>query len=527
MLIEWSSSVVRGALEERDTPTCRTYPLRPAAPAVFQVVTDTLRLRFAPSPTGHLHIGGARTALFNWAYARRTGGKFLLRIEDTDRERSRPEYERSILEGLRWLGIDWDEGPDVGGHSGPYRQSQRYERYRAAAEELLAGGRAYLCFCSAERLENLRAERSRAGQNPAYDGRCRALDPAESARRRAAGEPAVVRFRVPEGRTRLTDWIRGEVVFENAEVEDWVMVRSSGDPIYNFVVVVDDIAMRITHVLRGEEHLTNTPKQVLLYEAFGQTPPVFAHLPLMLGKDRKKLSKRTGDTSLQDYRDKGYPPEAVQNFLSLQGWALDDKTTLFALAQLVERFDPHDVSPAGSIFDPEKFLWMAGEYIRQDSVERVAERCAPFVLQAGLTSAGELATRRAWYHAVVASEKERIKLYSELPARIAYLFAPDAELVYQDDALAAARKHEGRVDVLARYLAWLAPRLEPLAPARLREATRQWVKESGLSMPALFQPLRCALTGAAGGVDLFEVMALLGPASVRARIERACVRLAG
>jgi glutamyl-tRNA synthetase len=340
-------------------------------------VTATPRLRFAPSPTGHLHIGGARTALFNWAYARRTGGKFLLRIEDTDRERSLPEYERSILEGLRWMGLDWDEGPDVGGEHGPYRQSERMGRYRAAADELLARGTAYRCFCTAERLDALREERTRAGQNPAYDGRCRTLDPAESARRHAAGEPAVVRFRVPEGRTHLTDLIRGEVVFDNRDVEDWVMVRTSGDPIYNFVVVVDDVDMAITHVLRGEEHLTNTPKQVLLYEAFGRTPPVFGHLPLMLGKDKKKLSKRTGDTSLQDYRDKGYPPEAVLNFLSLQGWALDDKTTIFPVEQLVERFDPKDVSPSGSIFDPDKFLWMAGEYVRLDSVERVRARaCA-------------------------------------------------------------------------------------------------------------------------------------------------------
>ncbi len=489
-------------------------------------MTDSPRLRFAPSPTGHLHIGGARTALFNWAYARRTGGKFLLRIEDTDRERSLPEYERSILEGLRWMGLDWDEGPDVGGPCGPYRQSERYERYRAAAEELVSRGCAYFCFCSSERIEALRGERMAAGLNPAYDGRCRALPPAQARQRRAAGEPAVIRFRVPAGRTRLDDLIRGEVVFDNQEVEDWVMVRSSGDPIYNFVVVIDDIDMRITHVLRGEEHLTNTPKQVLLYEAFGHTPPVFAHLPLMLGKDRKKLSKRTGDTSLQDYRDKGYPPEAVMNFLSLQGWALDDKTTVFSSAELVQRFEPKDVSPSGSIFDPEKFLWMAGEYIRLDSVERVAERCTPFVVQAGLASAAELAERRAWYHAAVASEKERIKLYSELPARSAYLFARDEDVAYQEDATSAARKHAARLDTLARYLAWLAPRLEPLEPARLREATRQWVKESGLSMPALFQPLRCALTGVAGGVDLFEAMALLGAASVRARIERALVRLA-
>jgi glutamyl-tRNA synthetase len=488
--------------------------------------THELRLRFAPSPTGHLHIGGARTALFNWAFARRHGGKFLLRIEDTDRERSSGDYERSILEGLRWLGLEWDEGPDVGGPHGPYRQSERYAHYRRASEELLDRGLAYRCFCSSERLEQLREERTKAGENPAYDRHCRALEPAEATRRAAAGEPCVVRFRVPEGQTRLQDWIRGEVVFDNREVEDWVMVRSSGDPIYNFVVVVDDIAMRISHVMRGEEHLTNTPKQVLLYQAFGAPPPVFAHLPLMLGKDKKKLSKRTGDTSLQDYRDKGYPPEAVSNFLSLQGWALDDKTTLFSRAELVARFDPHDVSPSGSIFDPEKFLWMAGEYIRADELSRLAERCAPFVVAAGLATHAELERRRSWFHAAVASERERIKLYSELPARLAYLFASDRDLHYNDDALSLARKHEARLAVLKDYAAWLSPRLEALDPPKLREDTKAWLKERGQPIPSLFQPLRCALTGLAGGVDLFEAMALLGAESVRTRIHSALVRLA-
>lgn len=488
-------------------------------------MSESIRLRFAPSPTGHLHIGGARTALFNWAYARKCGGKFILRIEDTDRERSRPEYEQSILAGLRWLGLDWDEGPDVGGPLGPYRQSERTERYRAAAEELLAKGAAYRCFCTAERLVALRERRTKAGENPAYDGECRKIEASEGARRQERGEACVVRFRVPEGSTRISDWIRGEVVFASSEVEDWVMVRSSGDPTYNFVVVLDDIDMRVTHVLRGEEHLTNTPKQVLLYQAFDRRPPVFAHLPLMLGKDKKKLSKRTGDTSLQEYRDKGFPPEAVQNFLCLQGWALDDKTTLFSLQQLVEHFDPHDVSPSGSIFDPEKFLWMAGEYIRQDELARVAERCAPFVERAGLATLAELDSRRDWFHAVVASEKDRIKLYSELPARIAYLFADDREFPYQEEAVAAARKHGDRVVTLSSYLEWLAARLEPVEPARLRDETKQWVKERGLAMPALFQPLRCALTGAPGGVDLFEAMALLGGARVRGRIERALERL--
>ena len=380
-----------------------------------------IRVRFAPSPTGKLHIGGARTALFNWAYARGRGGRFLLRIEDTDRERSTAEYERAILEGLRWLGMEWDEGPDVGGPHAPYRQTEREPLHRAVAERLLAGGWAYRCFCSAERLEQLREAQAARREKPAYDGLCRGLDAGESARRVAAGEPAVLRFRVPDGETRFTGLIRGEVVFQNREVDDWVMVRSDGAPTYNFVVVCDDSAMEITHVIRGEEHLTNTPKQLLLYGALGVPAPTFAHLPLMLGTDGKKLSKRTGDTALQDYRDKGFPPEAVMNFLCLQGWALDEKTEVFSLDELVRNFDVVDVSKGGSIFDVDKFHWLAGEYIRRDSLERVAERCTPFVVAAGLATEAELAARRAWYLAVVRTEQERITTYGD--HRVAMAFA--------------------------------------------------------------------------------------------------------
>ncbi|HKX46892.1 MAG TPA: glutamate--tRNA ligase, partial [Planctomycetota bacterium] len=411
-----------------------------------------IRVRFAPSPTGKLHIGGARTALFNWAYARGRGGKFLLRIEDTDRERSTPEFERAILEGLRWLGMQWDEGPDVGGPHAPYRQSEREDLHRGVAAELLAAGWAYRCFCSPERLERLREEQSARHAKPAYDGLCRDLDGAEVARRVEQGERPVLRFRVPDGETRFTDLIRGEVVFQNREVDDWVMVRSDGAPTYNFVVVCDDSAMEITHVIRGEEHLTNTPKQLLLYGALGVPAPVFAHLPLMLGTDGKKLSKRTGDTALQDYRDKGFPPEAVMNFLCLQGWALDDKTEVFTLDELVRRFDVVDVSKGGSIFDLDKFRWLAGEYIRRDSLERVADRCVPFVVAAGLATEAELAARRAWFLAVVRTEQERITTYGELPERIAYLFADDAALPWDPKAEEAARKHGG--EPLAAWLDW-------------------------------------------------------------------------
>ncbi len=487
----------------------------------------TTRLRFAPSPTGSLHIGGARTALFNWAFARREGGVFVLRVEDTDRQRSTPEFEEAILDGLRWLGLDWDEGPGVGGPFGPYRQTERFDRYREIAERLLEQGAAYRCFCTPERLEAVREAQRAAGETPAYDKTCRDLDRATSDARAAAGEPFVLRFRVPEeGETVVRDLVTGDVTFQNKEVDDWIMVRADGTPTYNFCVVCDDTHMQITHVLRGEEHLTNTPKQVLLFEALGLEPPLYAHLPLMLGTDGKKLSKRTGDTALQDYRDKGYPPEAVANFLCLQGWGLDETTTVFSLEELIANFHPKDVRRGGSIFDVDKFQWLAGEYLRAEPIPQLASRCAPYVAKAGLATEAELEERAAWFEAVVASERERIKLYSELPARIAYLFQADDEVVYEEKAEKNAKKHEDRVAILTDFLAWLEPRFEAYDAEATRAAGRDWVGERGIKFPVLFQPLRCALMGAAGGADLFDVIGLLGPERTRARIHAACERLA-
>ncbi|MBI1382552.1 MAG: glutamate--tRNA ligase [Planctomycetaceae bacterium] len=508
-------------------PRCATRARPRPRPRTSTVTSPSpLRVRFAPSPTGKLHVGGARTALFNWAFARRHGGTFLLRIEDTDRERSKPEYERAILEGLSWLGIQWDEGPDVGGPYGPYRQMERSAQHVAAARELEAKGAAYRCFCTTERLDALREAQAAKREKPGYDGLCRAIPRAEAERRVAAGEPAVLRFRVPEGHTQFVDLIRGDVTFQNAEVDDWVMVRTDGAPTYNFVVVCDDSAMAITHVLRGEEHLTNTPKQVLLYHALGYQVPRFGHFPLMLGTDGKKLSKRTGDTALEDYRDKGFPKEAVLNFLCLQGWALDGKTEVFGVEDLVANFDPTQVSKAGSIFDIQKFLWLSGEYIRRDSLESVADHCAPHVVAKGWLSASELQSKREWYLAAVATEKERIHTYAELAERIAYLFAPDDALVFDDKAEANGRKQLGDGNLVKGYVAWLTPQLaKGVEAAALRDATKAWMAERGAKFPALFQPLRCALTGEAGGPDLFDVMALLGPERTLARIESGIRRL--
>jgi glutamyl-tRNA synthetase len=375
-------------------------------------------------------------------------------------------------------------------------------------------------------LDALREGQSARKEKPAYDRKCAGLSQAEVDAQLAAGGRAVIRFRVPEGETRFVDLVRGEVVFNNKEVDDWVMVRADGMPIYNFVVVCDDIDMRISHVFRGEEHLVNTPKQVLLYRALGAEVPEFGHLPLMLGTDGKKLSKRTGDTALQDYHERGYPKQAIVNFLCLQGWALNGTTEIFSIDDLVANFDIKDVTKGGAIFDIDKFQWMSGEYIRKESLEQLADHCAPYVVQAGVATAEQLAQRRAWYLQAVRGEQERIRTYADLPAKIAYLFVADDAVVFEADAEKNARKQSAAGSTLADYRTWLAERTaDSVDPAALREATRAWVAERGLKMPALFQPLRCALTGQAGGPDLFELIELLGREHALARIDSAIRRL--
>jgi len=485
-----------------------------------------LRLRFAPSPTGRLHIGGARTALFNWAYARGRGGAFLLRIEDTDRERSTSEFERAILDGLGWLGLTWDEGPDVGGTYGPYRQSERDELYARHASTLLENGTAYRCFCSTERLDALREQQTAAKQRIAYDRTCTSIPRDEAERRAAQGEPNVVRFLVPEGETRFSDHVRGEVTFDNAEVDDWIMLRSDGSPTYNFVVVCDDVDMQISHVFRGEEHLVNTPKQVLLYRALGEEPPEFGHLPLMLGTDGKKLSKRTGDTALEDYRDKGFPRSALVNFLCLQGWALDGATEVFSLEQFVQHFDIKSVSKGGSIFDLDKLMWLSGDAIRRESTAELLEHVTPYLARAGLATEETVRERRDWFLDVVRGEQERIQLYSELAPRIAHYFAADDAVAFDAKAEAGARKHADAAATLTAYADWLSGELAHGKRLRdLADPTKAWVEARGLRIPALFQPLRCALSGQAGGRDLFEVMDLLGPERTLARIRSGVRRL--
>ena len=490
-------------------------------------MTTAPRVRIAPSPTGTIHLGLARTTLFNWAFAKRHGGTLVLRVEDTDAERSTRESEHAILDGLHWLGTSWDEGPVVGGPFAPYYQSERIERHMELVQELLERGLVYRCFCTRERLDALRAEQEKAKQTPRYDRRCADLDPAESAARAAAGEPYTIRFRVPEGETAVEDLVRGHVVFDNTEIDDWVMVRQGGKPTYNFVVVCDDADMKITHVFRGEEHLVNTPKQLLLYQALGLEAPQFGHLPLMLSKSGKKLSKRDGSVSLQDYIDQGYSRAAVVNFLARQGWALDGETEIFSVEEFVERFDPRDVSKAGAVFDFDKFLWMSGEYVHKEPLEELAEHCAPYMVSEGLMTEEELEERADWYRAAIAVGQERVRLYSEMPATLAFLFAADDAVEYEEKAEKNSRKHEARIAELEAYRDHLRVLLEPgVDAALLRDDAKAWTAERNLKFPQLFQPLRCALTGKPGGPDLFDIMALLGAESTLARLEAGIRRLA-
>jgi nondiscriminating glutamyl-tRNA synthetase len=337
-----------------------------------------IRVRFAPSPTGYVHVGNARTALFNWLFARHHGGIYVLRIEDTDIGRSKEAYEQQLLEDLRWFGLDWDEGPDKGGPFGPYRQSERESIYARHATQLLEQKHAYSCFCSAEQLEAERQEALKAGRQPRYSGRCRKLAPEEAARRKAAGEPAAVRLRIVDSVFSWNDLVHGPTSFSSEVIGDPILVRSDGHPAYNYAVVVDDHVMEITQVIRGDDHISNTPRQLALYRAFGWQPPEFAHLSSILGFDRSRLSKRHGATSLQSFREQGILPEALRNYLALLGWSpADGKTEIFGTRELIEQFSLDRITKSPAIFDPEKLSWLNRHYLKLSPLRRLAQLSAP------------------------------------------------------------------------------------------------------------------------------------------------------
>jgi nondiscriminating glutamyl-tRNA synthetase len=381
-----------------------------------------MRVRFAPSPTGQLHVGNARTALFNWLLARGHGGTFILRIEDTDFERSTTQSATAILEDLRWMGLTWDEGVEVGGDHGPYHQSERLHIYRAYIVELMASGHAYHCFCSAGQLETDREAALKAGKPPKYVGRCRNISKADARRRIDNGEKAVVRFRVPDDREVVfNDIVRGEVRFATDVIGDPVLVRSDGIPAYNYAVVVDDALMAITHVIRGEDHISNTPRQILLYEAFGWTPPAFAHVSLVMGPDHSPLSKRHGATSVAEFRARGYLPEALTNYLALLGWSPGQGEELLPLEDLARRFRLEDVGHAAGVFDIDKLAWVNRHYLKQADPDRLANLSLSYLRAAGWVSEPD-ADGLAFLAQVVPTAASSVDRLEQVPARLAFLF---------------------------------------------------------------------------------------------------------
>ncbi len=460
-----------------------------------------MRVRFAPSPTGRLHVGNARTALFNWLLARGQGGTFVLRIEDTDTERSTALSEAGILEDVRWLGLDWDEGPDVGGPHGPYRQSERADIYGAHSRRLLDSGHAYYCFCSPEKLEADRAAAVAAGRHVGYSGTCRSLTREDAAARHAAGERPAIRFRVPPQReVEFADAVRGTVRFSTDVIGDPIIVRADGTPAYNFAVVVDDALMGITQVVRGEDHISNTPRQILLYEALGYAPPAFAHLALVMGPDHTPLSKRHGATSVGEFRAKGYLPEALVNYLALIGWSPGHDEELLPVAELARRFSLEHVGLSAGVFDEEKLAWVNRQYLKAADPVRLAELSVSFFVAAGAAMA-PTPEGLAYLASVLPIATSSVDRLDQVPARLSMVFSYSAVEALRDPAIASEMSDEaaGRVvRVLAVELAG-APRLDR---ERFRAVAAAVKAQTGQKGRALFHPMRIALTGRAEGPEL-------------------------
>ncbi len=483
----------------------------------------TVRTRYAPSPTGYLHVGGAWMAFFNWLFARHDRGQFVLRVEDTDRSRSTEAYETSILEDLRWLGIDWDEGPDIGGPYGPYRQTERGPLYRQHARMLLDAGAAYRCYCTPEELEADR-QRAQAEHRPyRYSGRCRDLSPEERARLEAEERRSALRFRVHEGRPPIVvnDLVLGRVEFAPQDLDDFIIERSDGTPLYNFANVVDDHGMHITHIMRGSEHLSNTPRQFLMYEAFGWAHPQVAHLPVLLGVDRKKLSKRHGDTAVREYAAQGYLPEALVNFFALMGWYPEDGRELFTVPELIKRFRIGEIGRSGAVFDVQKLNWMNGVYM-QEAYRRDPGRVVDLVIarlrQEGLLDGEVTPEQRAYVGRVVAIMGERLRLPHDVVTYGDFFFRD--EVAYDPKAVERYFRGAETVALLGRLRSALAATGTFDLPA-IEEAVRGAAAELGVESKVVIHPLRVALTGKTVGPGLFELMEVLGQDRVLRRLDRA------
>jgi len=492
------------------------------------------RVRFAPSPTGYLHVGGARTALFNWLFARHFAGTLILRIEDTDLERSTPEMVEGILRGLQWLGLNWDEGP--------YYQTQRSDLYLAAAEKLIDSGAAYYCFCSKEELERRRQKAAAEGRPPKYEGPCRRLDGAEALRRKAVGEPAAVRFKIPEGgSTAFDDSVFGKVEFANSELEDFVLLRSDGTPTYHLSVVADDIDLRITHIIRGSDHISNTPKQVLLYQALGAALPTFAHVPLILGPDKTRLSKRHGATSVVSYRDEGIVPEAFRNFLALLGWTPPEGTPeILGDAELVRLFGLEGISRSNAVFDRAKLDWFNTEYIRAYPAERllplieqewkkagieVTVASEPAIEQGDRSSVGTAqASDRAWLLSTIDMLKPRARSLKDFAGSFRAFFSNDFEA---DPAAVEKFLKDDSVRKLLVELGERYAQASDFTEAGVEKILRDFAAEKGIKAGVLINGARVALTGQGVAPSLFALMKILGKERTTDRLKVAATLAAG
>ena len=464
-------------------------------------MSDSVRVRFAPSPTGHLHIGGARTALFNWLFARNSNGAFILRIEDTDTTRSTDEYIEAIIEGMKWLNLDWEEGP--------FRQTGRFDIYRSYVDRLLLEGKAYHCYCTAEELEQRRQQALSEAMTPKYDGRCRNLTSP------VPGKPSAVRFRMPqEGKTVLNDMIKGPIEFENSLLDDMIILRSDGAPTYNFVVVVDDIDMKITHIIRGDDHVNNTPKQIHIYRAFGWEPPQFGHLPMILGSDKSRLSKRHGATSVMAYKDMGYLPDALVNYLVRLGWSYGDQE-IFTRNELIDHFSLDNVGSSAAVFNPEKLLWLNSQYIMNMPPENLAEMVVPFLIKAGFIECGQKLDMQ-WLAKAALSLRERARTLVELALSMKYYLLEEVEI--DQKARDKVLKPEA-IKLLAELKEVLAGVTE-FTPPEIEKAFASIVEKHGIKLGNLAQPARVAITGGTASPGIFEVFEIVGKERVLRRLAK-------
>jgi nondiscriminating glutamyl-tRNA synthetase len=482
-------------------------------------MSQEVRVRYAPSPTGHLHIGNARTALFNYLFARNQKGKFIIRIEDTDKKRNIEGGEESQLKYLKWLGIDWDESIDVGGEYGPYRQSERNHIYKKYYEDLLERGLAYKCYCTEEELEKEREEQLARGEMPRYSGKCRHLTDEERAKLEKEGREPSIRFKVPSGKVyKFNDMVKGEVAFESDGIGDFVIVKKDGTPTYNFAVAIDDHLMKITHVLRGDDHISNTPKQLMIYEAFDWEPPVFGHMTLIVNENRKKLSKRdeTIIQFIEQYEELGYLPEAIFNFIALLGWSPVGEEEIFSKEEFIEMFDPDRLSKSPAVFDKQKLAWMNNQYMKKLDLDKVIELALPHLIKAGRLPENMTEEQKHWARRLISLYHEQMSYGAEIVELSELFFKED---IQYDEEAQAVLAEEQVPEVLKAFLAEIQ-QLENFAADEIKAAIKSVQKTTGQKGKKLFMPIRVATTGQTHGPELPLAIELLGKEKVVSRIEK-------